>query len=104
MLLSGVDGIAFVELARADVVRHRLVGKIVEAYELFEAGREAAADEGRLMLVHGLLHLLGYDHIEDDEAEVMEAREDVVLHELAVMRGEDPSRIEVGPITNHAHD
>lgn len=44
-ILSGVDGIAFVELARADVVRHRLVGKIVEAYELFEAGREAGAHE-----------------------------------------------------------
>ncbi len=64
----------------------------------------SAADECRLMLVHGLLHLLGYDHIEDDEAEVMEAREDALLRELAVMRGEDPSRIEVGPITNHAHD
>lgn len=64
----------------------------------------SAADECRLMLVHGLLHLLGYDHIEDDEAEVMEAREDALLRELAVMRGEDSSRIEVGPITNHAHD
>ena len=64
----------------------------------------SAADECRLMLVHGLLHLLGYDHIEDDEAEAMEAREDALLRELAVMRGEDPSRIEVGPITNHAHD
>ena len=64
----------------------------------------SAADECRLMFVHGLLHLLGYDHIEDDEAEVMEAREDALLRELAVMRGEDPSHIEVGPITNHAHD
>jgi probable rRNA maturation factor len=25
------------------------------------------------MVVHGSLHLLGYDHIEDDEAEEMEA-------------------------------
>ena len=64
----------------------------------------APADECRLMLVHGLLHLLGYDHIEDDEAEEMEAREDAILRELAVMRGEDPSEVEVGPITNHAHD
>lgn len=64
----------------------------------------APADECRLMLVHGLLHLLGYDHIEDDEAEVMEAREDEILRELAVMRGEDPSKVSVGPITNHAHD
>jgi probable rRNA maturation factor len=37
------------------------------------------ADEFRLLLVHGTLHLLGYDHLEDDEAEVMEAREDALL-------------------------
>ena len=37
------------------------------------------ADEFRLLLVHGALHLLGYDHLEDDEAEVMEAREDALL-------------------------
>lgn len=64
----------------------------------------APADECRLMLVHGMLHLLGYDHIEDDEAEVMEAREDEILRELAIMRGEDPQAVHVGPITNHAHD
>ena len=31
------------------------------------------------MLVHGTLHLLGYDHINDDEAEVMEALETEIL-------------------------
>ena len=54
--------------------------------------------------VHGMLHLLGYDHIEDDEAEVMEAREDAILRDLALERGEDPKLVHVGPITNHAHD
>lgn len=62
------------------------------------------ADECRLMLVHGLLHLLGYDHIEDDEAAVMEAREDALLHELAARRGADMDAVRVGPTTNHAHD
>lgn len=62
------------------------------------------ADECRLMYVHGLLHLLGYDHIQDDEAEVMETREDALLRELALLRGDDPLSITVGPITNHAHD
>lgn len=32
-----------------------------------------------LLLVHGLLHLCGYDHIQDDEAEVMEGREKELL-------------------------
>lgn len=31
------------------------------------------------MVVHGTLHLLGYDHIEKDEAEIMEAIEEEIL-------------------------
>lgn len=34
------------------------------------------------MLVHGTLHLLGYDHIEDHEAEAMEALETTILGKL----------------------
>ncbi|MBQ6454765.1 MAG: rRNA maturation RNase YbeY [Eggerthellaceae bacterium] len=34
-----------------------------------------------LLLTHGLLHLCGYDHMTDDEAEVMEAREKALLSE-----------------------
>lgn len=35
-ILEGVDGISFVYFDRADVVRHRLVKDIIEAYERFE--------------------------------------------------------------------
>ena len=55
-------------------------------------------NELRLMLVHGTLHLLGYDHIEDDEATVMEAREDEILSQL-VAEG-----VMVGPTTHHSED
>lgn len=34
------------------------------------------------MIVHGVLHLLGFDHIEDDEADIMEALERRVLAQL----------------------
>jgi probable rRNA maturation factor len=34
------------------------------------------------MVVHGMLHLQGYDHIEDSEAEAMEAEEIVILAKL----------------------
>ena len=37
------------------------------------------ADECRLLLVHGLLHLLGHDHLDEAEAVAMEAREDELL-------------------------
>ncbi len=36
-ILGGVDDIAFIHLGSTDVVRHSLVGKIVEAYEAYEA-------------------------------------------------------------------
>ena len=36
-------------------------------------------EEVSLLIVHGILHLCGYDHIEDDEAEIMEAREDAIV-------------------------
>jgi phosphate starvation-inducible PhoH-like protein len=48
-ILHTVDGIAFIELTGEDVVRHRLVAAIVEAYGRYEALRkraEEAAAEG----------------------------------------------------------
>lgn len=36
-------------------------------------------DEMSLMVTHGILHLLGYDHIDDDDAERMEERERQLL-------------------------
>lgn len=40
------------------------------------------ADETRLMLVHGALHLLGCDHMEEGEALEMQAIEDAILARL----------------------
>ncbi|HQQ63232.1 MAG TPA: rRNA maturation RNase YbeY [Pseudomonadales bacterium] len=34
------------------------------------------------MVVHGTLHLLGFDHVDDAEAEQMEAREIAILRQL----------------------
>ena len=40
-ILKGVKGISFIELNRKDIVRHKLVTRIVEAYEKFEEKRES---------------------------------------------------------------
>jgi phosphate starvation-inducible protein PhoH and related proteins len=42
-ILSGIDDVAFMRLTSADVVRHRLVGEIVDAYEKWDA--EIAAED-----------------------------------------------------------
>lgn len=50
-----------------------------------EAAGVAFDHEMALMVVHGLLHLLGYDHVRDDDAERMELRERKLL-ELVTKR------------------
>lgn len=62
------------------------------------------ADEFRLMLVHGTLHLLGHDHMDESAALAMEARELEVLRALARSRGDDPDAVEIGPTTRHIDD
>ncbi len=44
----------------------------------------AVADHFRHLAVHGMLHLLGYDHIEDNDATIMENLETAVLASLGV--------------------
>jgi probable rRNA maturation factor len=64
------------------------LGDIALAYETCAA--EAAA-EGKAMadhmihlVVHGALHLLGYDHETDEDAEAMEAREIALLASIGI--------------------
>ena len=42
-------------------------------------------EELNLLLVHGVLHLLGYDHEADEDAAAMQARERVLLEAWAVV-------------------
>jgi phosphate starvation-inducible PhoH-like protein len=42
-ILGGIDDVHFSELTSSDVVRHRLVGDIVDAYERWDATRQPAA-------------------------------------------------------------
>ena len=38
------------------------------------------------LFVHSLLHLLGYDHMEDDEKTVMRAKEEATMKEINLLR------------------
>ncbi len=39
------------------------------------------------LTVHGMLHLLGYDHMEKEDEKIMRQKEEEVLHSLHLIRG-----------------
>ncbi|WP_169308480.1 rRNA maturation RNase YbeY [Ferrimonas aestuarii] len=70
-----------------------LIGDLVISAEVVEKEakeqQKSASDHWAHMVVHGCLHLVGYDHIEDEEAEQMEALERQILAGLGIA---DPYR------------
>jgi probable rRNA maturation factor len=72
----------------ADPMTAPMLGDIAIAYET--AAREATTaaislrDHVAHLLAHGFLHLVGYDHIEDTEAERMERLEGGILARLGI--------------------
>ncbi|MEM5502812.1 rRNA maturation RNase YbeY [Ahrensia kielensis] len=65
-----------------------MLGDIVLAYETVkrEAEQESKSFEDHTshLIVHGLLHLLGYDHENDTEAEHMEGLETTILGKMGI--------------------
>jgi probable rRNA maturation factor len=65
-----------------------LLGDIVVAYETSAAEAEvegkSLADHLAHLVVHGFLHLAGFDHEDDDEADEMEALEVDILGSLGI--------------------
>ena len=70
---------------------HRLLGDI---YICIEKAEEQAKEYGHSFLrelsfltIHGLLHLLGYDHMEKEEEEIMFRKQEDILNEFGIKRG-----------------
>jgi probable rRNA maturation factor len=65
-----------------------LLGDLVICATVLEkealAQNKALIDHWAHIIIHGALHLVGYDHIEDDEAETMENKEITILSKLNI--------------------
>jgi probable rRNA maturation factor len=83
----------------APVADHGILGDVVICADVVR--REAREQGKRLdahwahLVVHGALHLIGYDHVRDDDARRMEARERRVLRAFGYP---DPYRVSAGPV------
>ena len=65
-----------------------LLGDLVICAPVLEkeafAQNKALIDHWAHIIIHGVLHLVGYDHIDDDEAEIMETKEIIILSKLNI--------------------
>ncbi len=73
-----------------DLLGDLIICRQVVELEAKEQDKNATAHWAH-MVVHGSLHLLGYDHIEDEEAEEMEALETEIMQSMGF---EDPYLVE----------
>lgn len=69
---------------------HRVLGDI---YICVERAEEQAKEYGHSFLrelaflsIHGLLHLLGYDHMEKEEEKIMFSKQEDILNEFGIRR------------------
>jgi probable rRNA maturation factor len=71
-----------------DFVPSNHIGDLVICHEVVvtEAREQQKPLDGHYahMIVHGTLHCLGFDHIEDGDAEVMETHEIAILAQLGI--------------------
>ena len=64
-----------------DLLGDLIICRQIVEQEAIEQDKPASAHWAH-MVVHGSLHLLGYDHIEDDEAEEMESLETEIMQSM----------------------
>lgn len=88
--VTDVISFAFEEVKDVDYGDVRFLGEI---YISYERCKEQASEFGHsirrefsYLAVHGLLHLLGYDHIKEEDKKVMRALEEEILNEYDIKR------------------
>ena len=59
------------------------VGRMREQAETYGHGE---VREYAFLIAHSMLHLMGYDHMEPNEAAVMEKKQEEILEELGILR------------------
>lgn len=69
------------ELILGDIIIS--VDKVLEQAESYG---HSTKREFAFLVAHSMLHLCGYDHMEEEEAKVMEGKQEEVLNELGITR------------------
>jgi probable rRNA maturation factor len=57
-----------------------------KVFEQSESYGHSLRREFAFLVAHSMLHLCGYDHMEEEEAKVMEAKQEEILTALGITR------------------
>ncbi|ABR33027.1 MULTISPECIES: rRNA maturation RNase YbeY [Clostridium] len=70
-----------------ELVLGDIVLSLEKALEQSKEFNHSYEREASYLVVHSVLHLLGYDHMEDDDKIIMRSREEDILNKLNIIRG-----------------
>lgn len=90
-VLAGGDELLFVLPPDEPPMLGDIVVSYPQAQRQAQARKEPVAREVALLVIHGVLHLVGHDHVEPEETAVMQAKEQAALL-LAFSSQPDPTR------------
>jgi probable rRNA maturation factor len=62
------------------------IPKVIEQAEEFN---HSIKREYSFLIAHSMLHLMGYDHMEDDERVIMENKQSLILDNLGITRSKE---------------
>ena len=71
--------------AQGAMIEGEIIASAQMAAEMASSGQWTSMNELTLYVIHGLLHICGYDDLTPDEKQIMRARERAVLHELGLI-------------------
>lgn len=63
-----------------------IVVSLEKVYEQAELYGHSLERELAFLIVHSMLHLFGYDHIDDEDREIMETKQEEILKSLGIER------------------
>ena len=74
------------DLDGEELVLGDIVLSLEKALEQSKEYNHSFEREASYLVVHSVLHLLGYDHMKDDEKIIMRKREEEILGKLNILR------------------
>lgn len=85
---SGIEDAAedYFDLESGELCLGNIVINVDQVYEQASEYGHSTLREYAFLIAHSMLHLLGYDHMESEDAEVMEYKQEEILNRLGIYR------------------